>query len=66
METEVKIELKYCERCGGLFLRPADATDVYCITCVPEMCQMAAPSKKPASREHWNRTLQSARGVACA
>lgn len=66
METEVKIELKYCERCGGLFLRRAADPEVYCVTCQPAIRQMATPSKKRASREHWNRAVQAAGGVACA
>ena len=30
---EKNVELKYCERCGGLFLRPPDAGVVYCAGC---------------------------------
>ena len=66
METEVKVELKYCERCGGLFFRRSDAIDVYCFRCEPEMRQMAPATKKPASREHWSRTVQAFGGVVCA
>ena len=29
----VEVELKYCERCGGLWLRPAGLTSVYCPDC---------------------------------
>lgn len=66
METELKIELKYCERCGGLFFRRADATHVYCFPCEPEMRKVAVPSGKRISSEHWNRVVQAARGVTCA
>ena len=31
--AEVQFELKYCERCGGLFLRPQAAEVVYCGVC---------------------------------
>jgi len=31
--AEVQFELKYCERCGGLFLRPQAAEVVYCGAC---------------------------------
>jgi len=31
--AEVQFELKYCERCGGLFLRPPAAGAVYCGGC---------------------------------
>jgi hypothetical protein len=30
---EILIELKYCERCGGLWLRPQGANAVYCAGC---------------------------------
>jgi hypothetical protein len=30
---EILIELKYCERCGGLWLRPQGADAVYCADC---------------------------------
>lgn len=29
----MKLELKYCERCGGLWLRLQGTTCVYCDTC---------------------------------
>jgi hypothetical protein len=28
-----KLELKYCERCGGLWLRPQGDDAVYCAAC---------------------------------
>jgi len=31
--AEIQVELKYCERCGGLFLRPQEAEIVYCAGC---------------------------------
>jgi hypothetical protein len=43
-----KMELKYCERCGGLWLRQqARSENVYCPRCTPEMLEMAVPRKKP-------------------
>ena len=30
---EIQVELKYCERCGGLWLRPQGADGVYCAGC---------------------------------
>jgi len=30
---EILIELKYCERCGGLWLRPQGSGAVYCAGC---------------------------------
>ena len=44
-----RLELKYCERCGGLWLRLQDAEDVYCALCVVEMLELPAP-RRVASR----------------
>ncbi len=44
-----KMELKYCERCGGLWLRPVGDPAPYCAACDREMAQLPAPSR--SSRE---------------
>lgn len=31
----IKVELKYCEACGGLWLRPAGSLHPYCEHCTP-------------------------------
>jgi hypothetical protein len=36
----VPVELKYCERCGGLWLRPKQETEIYCPGCVPQMAEL--------------------------
>jgi uncharacterized Zn finger protein (UPF0148 family) len=46
-ETLFRIELKYCERCGGLFFRRDGNPQVYCVTCKPLMDQVAVAPKKP-------------------
>jgi hypothetical protein len=33
----VCLELKYCERCGGLWMRAQGTQDVYCPSCALEM-----------------------------
>jgi Zn-finger nucleic acid-binding protein len=43
VQDEVQLELKYCERCGGLWLRPVHAADVFCARCAPEMAELPAP-----------------------
>ncbi len=30
---QIQVELKYCERCGGLWLRPQGTDGVYCTGC---------------------------------
>jgi Zn-finger nucleic acid-binding protein len=42
----VPVELKYCERCGGLWLRPKEETEIYCPECVPKMAEMPQPRRK--------------------
>ena len=43
--NELKLELKYCERCGGLWLRPVGGGQIYCVTCGREMAQLPPASK---------------------
>jgi hypothetical protein len=33
----IQLELKYCERCGGLWLRRQGTAGVYCAACAGEM-----------------------------
>ena len=35
--AEKNVELKYCERCGGLFLRTPGAGIVYCVGCTSRL-----------------------------
>ncbi len=42
----LRLELKYCERCGGLWLRPTGGGQVYCAACVRAMAELP-----PASTE---------------
>ncbi|HET9695391.1 MAG TPA: hypothetical protein VFP40_00910 [Terriglobales bacterium] len=46
-QTLITIELKYCERCGGLFYRREFNPQVYCVTCQPLMAKVAVAQKKP-------------------
>lgn len=45
--NELQFELKYCERCGGLWLRPAGGGQVYCLACGRQMAELPSPSKEP-------------------
>jgi reverse gyrase len=42
----VELELKYCERCGGLWLRERGTEGVYCPTCLPRMMELPPPRKR--------------------
>jgi len=48
---EVKVELKVCERCGGLWLRPAGAAWAYCRPCKAQVDRLPQPRRKRAARE---------------
>jgi Zn-finger nucleic acid-binding protein len=44
-----EVELKYCERCGGLWLRRKGCRQVYCWPCVPKMAEFAVAKKRPGT-----------------
>jgi hypothetical protein len=63
----VRLELKYCERCGGLWMRTSGTQDAYCPPCTLQMSDLPAVRRKkrphlPASdrvaikgqREEWS------------
>jgi len=43
---KVSLELKYCERCGGLWLRPAGGEQIYCVACGREMGELPRARQK--------------------
>jgi len=43
----VRMELKYCESCGGLWLRECGAGVVYCGNCQGKVADLPIPKKKP-------------------
>ena len=47
-ERGVGAELKYCEHCGGLWVRERGAGEVYCEKCQPKVADLPVPKKKPA------------------
>ena len=42
----VLVELKYCERCGGLFVRSQGNHRVYCMSCVLQVEKLAHPRQQ--------------------
>jgi len=66
MDGELKLELKYCERCGGLWLRPAGEQQVYCAGCALAMRDMALPPRKKPGRAHLPVFQGECGGVSCA
>jgi Zn-finger nucleic acid-binding protein len=47
--NELQFELKYCERCGGLWLRPVGGGQIYCVACGREMAELPPASHEPES-----------------
>ena len=43
---EIRMELKYCERCGGLWIREG-GVGVYCDKCRSKIADLPIPKKKP-------------------
>jgi hypothetical protein len=48
-----RFELKYCERCGGLWVRPVGGEQVYCVGCARQMAELP-----PGSREVGRARMQ--------
>ncbi len=44
-KNEVGVELKYCEHCGGLWVRERDA-GVYCGRCETKVADLPIPTRK--------------------
>lgn len=44
------LELKYCERCGGLWLRPAGGGQIYCRICARAIAELPPPSTEVRKR----------------
>lgn len=46
----IEMELKYCERCGGLGLRVQGSEQAYCEVCAPIMSEHAISRKRRSPR----------------
>ena len=44
--NEQRVELKYCEHCGGLWVRESGAGVVYCDNCQPKVADLPIPKKR--------------------
>jgi uncharacterized paraquat-inducible protein A len=44
-QAEQKVELKYCEGCGALTLRPAASAQIYCPGCARKLAEVARPDE---------------------
>lgn len=57
----VRMELKYCECCGGLLLRPAGTETIYCAGCAARVRELAPPR----ARRHRERGPTLPQAEAC-
>lgn len=68
-QAVVLLELKYCERCGGLWVRPLRSEEVYCASCAIEMADVALPRKRKTTARlpgnHRSDRLPGPRLVLC-
>ncbi len=53
---EIRVELKYCERCGGLWLRSETTFGVYCATCSAHLAAMPNAREPRPSKTRRRRT----------
>jgi hypothetical protein len=60
--TECKLELKICERCGGLWLRPAGSRWIYCGPCKVKVDDLPPVNLNPKRRS--GRHDKNARAMA--
>jgi hypothetical protein len=53
---EIQVELKYCERSGGLWLRAQGTHGIYCASCCVWLAALRSPARQPLrSRKPWRR-----------
>jgi hypothetical protein len=58
-EPEMLLELKYCESCGGLQLRPVGSGLLYCARCEVRLAGERMPALPPSPRRRRNARLPS-------
>jgi len=46
-KNEVRVELKFCEHCGSLWVRECGGGVVYCENCQPKVADLPVPKKRP-------------------
>ncbi|HUO13626.1 MAG TPA: hypothetical protein VMX38_01470 [Verrucomicrobiae bacterium] len=46
----VRVELKYCERCGALWVRECGAGVMYCEKCQGEVAELPIPTRRKPGR----------------
>ena len=57
--SEIQVELKYCERCGGLWLRPQGTNGVYCGSCRACLAATPNPGEAPPRKARSRRKARA-------
>jgi len=57
--SEIQVELKYCERCGGLWLRQEGTNGVYCASCRERLAAMPNPGEAPPRKARSRRKARA-------
>jgi hypothetical protein len=60
---EIQVELKYCERCGGLWLRPQKTDGVHCASCRVALAARPDPGEAPCSERVRRRERRQGRDL---
>lgn len=60
-----RMELKYCEHCGGLWVRESGAGTIYCENCLPKVADLPEPKIRQSriSLPVGQRTAIEERGI---
>lgn len=61
----VRMELKYCECCGGLLLRPAGTETIYCAGCAAHVRELAPPRTRKRGERGPTLPHAEACGTCC-
>ena len=62
-QSERKLELKYCERCGGLWIRPQGSGHPYCAPCTVQIKNMLQPQARLRRRYRRRQEAPNARPI---
>ena len=60
----IELDLKYCERCGGLWLRPQGTDGVYCAVCRAHIAAMPNRGEAPRRKARRRRAGKPVADVA--
>ena len=58
-----RLELKYCECCGGLWLRIVGGGQIYCAMCARTVAELPPATKRRKGSKRKQRTASPSRGT---